>query len=114
MSNATRTDEPTAFNKFLIDLRGGRTSNDLTRALSDLASAVASTGKPGTLTLTVKLKPDKSIEENGMVLIEDTIKVTRPEPDRASTIMYVNTDGGVSRQDPKQYSFDDLKKVPNE
>jgi hypothetical protein len=62
---------------------------------------VKATGKAGSLTLSLKIKPPK---KGGMayLLIEDAISVKEPKLDKSDTVFFPIADNGLSRQDPSQ------------
>lgn len=90
-------DETPSFIALLGLLRKGAAADDATEALRVLAEAVRETGKSGSLTIDVKLKP----LGGDAVEITDIIKIRQPRPEAAATIMFL-TEHGVTRRHPDQ------------
>ena len=86
------------FADVLREMNKGRTHNETSMALQDLVAAVLDTGKPGTLTLVLKISSAKS---HDMVVIEDDVKVKKPQA-RAASLFYVDDQYNVRREDPNQ------------
>lgn len=89
------------FAEWLNDQHQGATHHELSEALNELVEAVQETGKVGSLTLTVKVKPAArgSVRR---VLVSDDIKLRKPEGERAESIYFVDDDHNLSRRDPDQ------------
>lgn len=87
----------------MAEIRNGRLIEDLTEQLGDLVEACTDTGKVGSLTLTIRVKPEAGI--NGTVAsVTDQIKLTKPQLPKPATPFYV--DGRVLlREDPKQHKL---------
>ncbi|MCX5590891.1 hypothetical protein [Alcaligenes endophyticus] len=103
MSNKT-------FAEVLQDLRYGTLHDELTETLQEVVNACISTGKGGSLTLQIKLKPGKS----GELELTDTIKSTVPELEKGASIMWATPEGNLQRQDPRQMTIDGLKSIGKE
>lgn len=86
-----------AFGDVLRQISGGELYEDLTGKMTEVVDAVMETGKPGEITLTLK------IAKNGesAVLIKDSVKVKVPERARDNAVFYV-VDGDLQREDPRQ------------
>lgn len=98
-----------ASNDFLTtlnELQGGATVADLNQALQALVGDVRSIGKPGTLTLTLKVSPKAS---GSQLIISDEIKLAPPKPDREITIMFADDNNHLTRRDPRQPKLDGLQ-----
>lgn len=108
MTNTDKPDEPQIrpFAATLQDLAGGQVHTRLSDQLHDLTEAVTSTGKKGTLTLTIEVKPIKP----GQV---DTLSVTAksvlkaPEGDDAAptSVFFTDSSGNLTRSDPRQLTL---------
>lgn len=113
MAKATTAedDAPQArpFADFLRDLSRGRTHDDLSEALRDLAQSVSDTGKAGAIQLTIAIKPMKGAD-TGALMVTPAIKVKRPEHDPKASVFFSN-DGYLQRNDPHQLAFDGLREV---
>ncbi|MDN5669911.1 MAG: hypothetical protein L0G87_16115 [Renibacterium salmoninarum] len=95
------------FADFLIEQAA--THGELSDGLHDVIAAVESTGKPGTVTLTVKVEPDKQIA--GTFRISDSVKISAPKHDRPRRIYYKDRAGNLSRTDPNQKELPGLRDV---
>lgn len=94
--------------ELLGNLRRGTLLAEFGEELADLLEAVRETGKAGTLTLRLKLEPQKG-QDRAEVFITDTVTTTKPKPEKSSTLMYVHKDGTLSRRDPRQGEFDGIR-----
>lgn len=90
--------------EFLSSQRSGTLLNDYGEGLAELVEAVRETGRAGSLTLTVKVRP---AAKNGgpSVVVSDAIAVKAPKPEVAETVMYALEGGVLSRRDPRQPSL---------
>lgn len=97
------TTEPQDFAALLMQHARGRTHEELSSSLADLVRAVLDTGKAGSITYTVKVKPAKNVE--GMVTIEDVVRSTVPQLDRPASMWFVDSAGRLSQDHPNQQSI---------
>ena len=95
------------FTDTLIAIRFGELAEETSDALNELVQACASTGKAGSLTLTIKLKPGKA----GQMELIDDVKLKLPAPERGSTLMFATPEGNLQREDPRQLSIEGLREV---
>lgn len=86
------------FVEWLESYKKGETDTELTHELRQLIEAVQETGKPGTLTLILKVSRKGERQVN---VLED-IKVKTPVHSRAETIYFVDQHLNLVRDDPKQ------------
>lgn len=86
------------FADVLRELGGGDTYDELTARLAEVVEAVTNTRKMGTLSITLKVKPNG---DNG-VMVADEIKSKVPEAARGDTVFFVTSGGALVRQDPRQ------------
>lgn len=93
----------------LTRLNKGGCIPELDEALSKLTSQCRVTGKPGKLTLTLKMKPVDNAGD--MMEIVDSITVSKPEIPRKSALFYATDDGQLSRNDPNQPELPALREV---
>jgi hypothetical protein len=100
-----------AFAVFLQDLRDGRAHSELSAALGELISAVKDTGKVGTLSLKIKIKPSGRGSDVDKVTITDAIALDAPKPERGDDFFWVTDDNGLSRNHPRQQSLE-LREAP--
>lgn len=99
----------------LCELRNGRTIDELSQQLGEVIEAVRRTGKPGTLSLRLTVKPfskGKTDEEVQPLAIDDAISTKLPQLERGVTLFFSAADGSLERNDPRQMSLSGLAKVP--
>jgi hypothetical protein len=101
---------PRPFTDTVVALRFGTLNDDLTKALNELVTVCADTGKVGELKLTIKLKPGKG----GQIEVFDDITVKAPKEEKGSSIMFATPDGNLQREDPRQLNIDGLRSVDME
>jgi hypothetical protein len=85
---------------------------EATEALNDLVHATTETGKAGSLTLTIKMKPIGG--KAGQMELETDVKAKLPTPTRGKTILFTTPDNNLSRQDPRQQTLDGVRDVSQE
>lgn len=88
----------TPFVEWLATYKKGETDGELTHELRTLIEQVQETGKPGTITLTLRVSRKGERQVN---VIED-IKVKTPQHDRSETIYFVDQHLNLQRNDPRQ------------
>lgn len=93
------------FDEFLREQRRGGTIHDATVALAALVKAIETTGKAGSIQLTLKLKPDKKY--GTAVEVADSIVVKLPEADKPSSLFFMDGSGSLVRHDPGQTNIHD-------
>lgn len=111
----SQPDQPTdhdvrPFAAFLHEQRNGALHADLSDGLNELLAAVREHGKPGSLTLTIKVKPASSGAAD-TVIVADDLKIKAPEGDRGASIFFLTDHNNLSRTDPRQQSFE-LREAP--
>lgn len=91
------SDRQTDVEEFIGDLDGGVLKDKIAYALSNVALAAVTTGKEGSITLTLKIKQIKNLDQ---VSISHKFNMTKPtnkgrliEEDGAETSMYVHKGG---------------------
>src|SRR4051794_35474550 len=83
-----QADEPVArrpFAAWLQEQRAGLLHAEISDALADVVQAVTETGKPGAVTLTIKIKRSKI---HGAVELEDDVRKKTPPPERAAGLFF--------------------------
>lgn len=95
-----------AFAVFLQELRDGRTHAELTAQMADLLEKVASTGKAGSITLEIKVKPSTRGADVAKVTVLDAIKVKLPSPERGEDFFWLTEEHELSRNHPRQASLE--------
>lgn len=84
-------------------LGSGHTLEDLYDALTATAQEVVATGKPGQVTLTLKVS--NKGQGNPLVIVEETVARTSPKKDPKGAIFYA-LEGALWREDPRQAHMD--------
>jgi hypothetical protein len=95
-----------AFAVFLQDLRDGRAHAELSGLLAELLAKVKETGKGGSLTLKLKVKPAGRGSDVDKVVIADAITLDLPKPERGEDFFWLNEDNELTRNHPKQGSLE--------
>lgn len=92
------------FVAFINEVNDGQIHEKLTSALADVLRSVRDTGKKGSLTLKIDVKPGgkHAIDK---VTIDHLVKVSLPEMETASDMFYLTEDADWSRQHPKQQAL---------
>lgn len=108
------TDEEQAqvrpFAAFLQEQSAGRTHEELSAKLHDLIVAVQETGKGGSLTLKIDVKPIPGAGKRTLT-VTDAVAVKIPKTDRPKSIFFITDDGNLSRNDPTQPVITGLREV---
>lgn len=89
--------------QILAEIRNGRMIEDFTERLGDLVEACEETGKVGTITLTIKIKPEAGLSGTVATVI-DQIKASIPQPAVPPTPFYVQG-RTLLREDPGQHKL---------
>lgn len=84
----------------LREIRKGRAVDLASQRFAELIQAVDETGKPGELTITLKVKPEKGGGSQKTII--PVVKVKVPEVDLAEGVFFSDENGDVHRTDPKQ------------
>jgi hypothetical protein len=87
------------FAAFIQEQRSGGLHGELSEALSELVLAVQETQRAGSLTLTVKVVPNK---DGVTVTVTDKVSTKLPEADRGAAIFFMDKAGALVRRDPRQ------------
>jgi hypothetical protein len=95
-----------AFGVFIQDVRDGRAHAELTAQLGELVAAVRQTGKGGSLTLKIDVKPAGRGSDVDKVVITDTVTSKVPKPDRGQDFFWLTDTNDLSRNHPRQHSLD--------
>jgi len=97
------------FAELLTLLDHGAAHAEASRVLHDLSNAVRDTGKAGNMTIRVELKPLKGSTSQLVVSAQVGSKLPKSEP--AAAVFFIDDDGNLTRNDPKQLSIDGLRVV---
>lgn len=98
------------FAETLKQLRYGTLHDELTDALAEAVEAATRTGKKAKLAVVLTLNPMRS----GQVEITDDLKLTLPEEQKGSTIMFATPENNLSRDDPRQGQIEGLRTIDAE
>jgi hypothetical protein len=91
------------FIAFVAALDKGRTATELGQKLQELTAAVENTGRGGTLTLKVTVKPAGTrTTKSGAMLVADEITLKAPKMPRDESIFFSDADHNLVRNDPNQ------------
>lgn len=112
MSNTHR---PDLFVHTLNNLRTGA-AEELSDVLAEACKAAKDTSKQATVTLTLKIIPEKGMD--GVYTIEEEIKSKLPQLPRGRTILFETPEGNLVTDDPKQQKLElrsvDAEEKPTE
>lgn len=84
----------------LRQIRKGKVVDQASRLMAELVRAVDETGKKGTLTIELEVKPDK--DGGSMKVIAAKIKVKKPLEDLPDAIFFSDEEGDLHREEPRQ------------
>jgi len=87
------------FAAFVQEQRNGGLHGELSDALAELVLAVIEHRGKGVLQLQVIVTPNG---DGATVTVADKIKLTLPEGERGAAIFFADSDGNLSRQNPRQ------------
>lgn len=114
MPDTTATDQPETeirpFSEFLREQDRGHTHDVLSRRLHELISAVQETGKGGSLTLKIDVKPIPGTGAKTLT-VTDAVAAKIPAAERPKSIFFVTNDGNLTRNDPTQPVITGLREV---
>lgn len=92
----------------LAMLHGGVFIETASEEFAQLVKMVDQTGKPGQLTIQIKLK-----KSSGAMQVDATVTAKIPEPKADSTLLWPTVDGNLVLDNPAQRKLD-LQQVPND
>lgn len=98
---------PRTFAQTVEALRFGTLGDELTDKLRDLTAKCASTGRAGSIQLTINLKPGRG----GQIEVFDDVKVKLPKEEKGSTLMFATPENNLTRDDPRQTTITGLKSI---
>lgn len=81
----------------LTEQRKGKLALEASEALARVVKACRDTGKKGSLTITLKIRPTAT-----EMMLSDDITEKIPKPDAAASVFYDDDEGNLSRTDPDQ------------
>ncbi len=88
------------FTDVLREIRKGRPVEEATMALADVVKAVDETGKEGSVSITLKIKPSKHGGPEKTLLAE--VKAKKPIAEIPPAVFFSDDDGDLHRVDPRQ------------
>lgn len=88
----------------LREIRHGAMLDEASEELAEVVKRVSETGKSGSLTLRLTVKPAGRGSVR-TVVIEDEVNSKLPAPDKEVTVFFPTADGNLSRQDPAQMNL---------
>jgi hypothetical protein len=92
------------YEQTLREMRHGRSLAELSEELARLVQAVRETGRAGSLTYKLTIKP-ASAGDVVTVQLEDDLKCVTPKPARGSSIFFATEENTLQRTDPRQREF---------
>lgn len=104
-NDATNEDAPDSFAAFLVQTNKGRTERKASQEFQRLIAAVQETGKAGSFTLRVDIKPQANTD--GVVTVTEAVSVKAPQLERPASIFFITDNSGLTRNDPNQRSIFD-------
>lgn len=84
----------------LRDIRSGEALDELARHMQTLVNAVCETGKAGSLTLTIEVRPFE--RGNGALVLRDIVKAKLPKIESKGTVLFATPEGNLQRNSPRQ------------
>ena len=94
------------FADYLRELHRGQIHEELSGRFRELIQAVSETGRAGSLTLKLTVKPTGGIDSE-TVALGVSIKAVPPEPERHAALYFVTPEFNLSRRDPRQGDFEE-------
>lgn len=77
--------------------------------LSELVNAITNTGKAGSLTMKIELKPSTA----GALAVRGDVKIKKPQRMPREALLWATPDGNLMADDPRQIKME-LKTVPEQ
>lgn len=88
------------FTDVFREIRKGRAVDQATQLLAEVVAAVDATGKPGSVTVEMVVRPEKGGGNQKTIAVK--IKAKRPEHDVPESVFFSDVDGNLHRSDPDQ------------
>lgn len=85
-------------------IRQGGLLADLDDAVREVTRAVVERGKPGAVTITLRIRPATTNGTN--VIVSDEVKTKLPKLQTGETILFTSVEGDLSESDPRQGKLD--------
>ncbi len=93
-----------SLNKLLTQLNGGGFMAEASDRLTELVQAINETGKAGSITLQIGIKPTQGKASALVFVSKITAKIPAIHPD--ATLMFTDEDGELHTEDPRQLKLD--------
>ncbi len=97
----SKTTVAVSFTKIVSEMNKGASLVDLSQGLEQLTAAVRATGKGGSLTYKLTVKPASENNAETVILVDD-ISTKMPRAPRQSAIFFTTEENGLQRSDPRQ------------
>lgn len=95
-----------SFNVFLTELNDGQTNAALTQDFAELLQFVKATGKGGSVTLRIKVKPaNRAAGDVDKITVECDRKLELPKPEQPSDFFWMTDAAEPTRIHPRQHSL---------
>lgn len=88
-----------AFLAMMQQHRKGASLTDLSDAIRQVTEAVQLTGRPGSVTFKVSIRP---ASKGGAMVVEDDISTKLPKSDKEGSIFFADDKHNLLREDPNQ------------
>lgn len=98
------------FASFLREQSGGQLHDELSSKLHELIEAIRETGKAGSISLKIDIKPIAGTDGRTLT-VTDTVAAKLPKTERPKSIFFATDDGNLSRTDPRQPVITGLREV---
>jgi hypothetical protein len=92
----------------LRDVRYGAAVEELTAHLTELVETVRKTGRAGSITLKLTVKPAAKGDVSALT-VDDAVSVKKPTMEHGTTVFFATAENGLSRRDPRQPDLIDLR-----
>lgn len=92
------------FASALVQIDKGRLAGTASRELTELIKAVRETNRPGSITVTLKISPDRG-SGGERVMVAGAVATKKPAFEPRTSIFFLDEDGGLHRDDPKQHDL---------
>lgn len=95
--------------ELLRKLNKGEFALDLSQKLTEAAKAVKGMGKKASITIKLDIEPAKKIA-GPAVMFNALATPSMPKPEPMASVMFVDDDGTLTRDDPNQRTFAEMER----
>lgn len=106
-------DPKKSFIDSLVDHRDGGAYAELEQKFKELNLAVQATGRKGSISITLVVEPTTRKGEVIAINCDDVLVAKIPTNPKRSTVFFINSDGTLTRNDPRQLTMDGVKDIDN-